>query len=288
MDNTTVHPLCNDLQHIIDLYLFKGRPVNRDPDRKVVVLINHGYVVGFSPDRLQPVWAAYRVAGSDQAVDYDRPHLYYEDARLDPEWRIGAGTFGKKNGTQYHVGHMVPNEVINRQFGRLAQMETFFMSNMSPQRGSLNTGVWLDLEDKIRNIKDTPQKDHVWAIAGPIFSDDPAFIDRPNNTRVPIPESYYYITIDPFKYPWDRPGNQDLVCFRIPQDAPGGTPLSDYIVDLEEIEAATNLSFFPAWSDDPIDLGNVLLGAETPPPGAADIPPGSPETRHRLLMQLST
>ncbi len=186
MDNTTVHPLSRDLAYVIELFLFKGRPKNRDPDRKVVVLINHGYAVGFSPDRLQPLWAAYRVAGSDRDVDFDRPHLYYEDTRLDREWRIGTETFGRQENVQYHVGHMVPNEVINRQFGRLAQMETFLMSNMSPQRGSLNTGVWLRLENMIRNIKDTPKKDHVWAIAGPIFCDDPKLIRPPNGKMADV------------------------------------------------------------------------------------------------------
>jgi DNA/RNA endonuclease G (NUC1) len=278
MDNTTIHPLSRDLEYVLELFLFKGRPENKDPERKVVVLINHGYAVGFSPDRLQPLWAAYRVAGSDRDVDFDRPHLYYDDSRLDPEWRIGPETFGKHDNVQYHVGHMVPNEVINRQFGRLAQMETFFMSNMSPQRGSLNTGAWLTLENMIRNIKDTPDRDHVWAIAGPIFSDAPKQIERPNTKIVPIPEAYYYITVDPFRYPWDRPSNVDIACFRIPQDAPSGTPFENFIVPLEDIEAATKLSFFPGW------IGSRgLLESFT---GGVPGPSGTRETRHRLLTQL--
>jgi DNA/RNA endonuclease G (NUC1) len=282
MDNTTVHPFSKDLEHVIDLFLFKGRPVNRDVERQVVVLINHGYAIGFSPDRLQPLWAAYRVAGTKQDVDYDRPHLYYEDTRLDPEYRIGAEPFGKHEGIQYHVGHMVPNEVINRQFGRLAQMETFFMSNMSPQRGSLNMGVWRTLENMIHNIEDTPGKDHVWAIAGPIFSDDPIQIQRPNNTLVPIPDAYYYITIDPFRYPWDRPSNVDIACFRIPQDAPGGTTIENYLVDLEQIETETRLSFFPAWLEGEDVLGRPFMGVL----GIPEIPSESQYARHRLLKQL--
>lgn len=279
MDNTSLHPLSRDLQHIIDLFLFKGRPVNHDPEREVVVLINHGYAVGFSPDRLQPLWAAYRVAGTKGDVNFDRPHLYYEDTRLDPDWRIGAETFGKHNEIGYHVGHMVPNEVINRQFGRLAQMETFLMSNMSPQRGSLNTGTWLKLENMVRNIEDTPDKDHIWAIAGPIFADDPERIERPNGKLVPIPEAYYYITVDPFRYPWDRPSNVDIVCFRIPQDAPSGSSLADFIVELEEIEAATKLSFFPQWPDDsgtPVSFGLEAPGMRSE----------ASKERHRLLAQL--
>ncbi len=159
MDNTSIHPASQNLAHLIDLFLFKGAPINNDPDNEVQILVNHGYVAGFSPQRLQPLWSAYRVAHADQAVDYDRPHVYYADDRLDAAHRLGPETFGRKNGIQYHVGHMVPNEVINVQFGRLAQMETFFMSNMSPQRGSLNTGVWLALEDAIRNIEVKPHPD---------------------------------------------------------------------------------------------------------------------------------
>ncbi len=273
MDNTIVHPASESQRHLIDLFLFKGPPANNDPDRQVQILVNTGYAVGFSSDRLQPLWSAYRVAGSTRDVDYDRPHLYYADQRLPEESRLGPETFGRKNGIQYHVGHMTPNEVINRQFGRLAQMETFFMSNMSPQRGSLNTGVWLSLENAIRNIEDTRDKDHVWAVTGPIFGDAPEVIERRGGLQVPIPESYFCITVDPFRYPWDRQSNVDVACFRIPQDAERGTPLDRFLVDLREIEEAANLTFFRGWDH---DIGESV-GSE-----GVD----SSWTRHRLLSQL--
>lgn len=97
--------------------------------------------------------------------------------------------------------NFISNKVINRQFGRQPQMETFFMSNMSPQRGSLNTIVWLSLENAIRNIEDTPEKSHVWAMVGSIFGTDPTLIERPNGKQVPILETDYCITADPFRPP---------------------------------------------------------------------------------------
>lgn len=272
---TKIHPRSKDLGHLVDLFLFKGAPENLDPDRDVEILINHGFITGYCPERLQPIWSAYRVAHADQDVDYDRPHLYYADERLDADVRLDARTFGKKDDIAYHVGHMVPNEVINRQFGRLAQMETFFMSNMCPQRGSLNTGVWLTLENKIRNIEDTDQRDHVWAIAGPVFDDDPDTITH-GGKDVPIPAAFYYITIDPHSYPWDRESNVDVACFLIPQDAPGGTPLHTYLKDdISEIEALTKLSFFPGWE---AELATAEFGFGFEEFGA--------ERRHRLLRQL--
>jgi len=42
MENTRVHWRSRDLEHLLDLYLFKGQPVNKDPDHKVIILINHG------------------------------------------------------------------------------------------------------------------------------------------------------------------------------------------------------------------------------------------------------
>ena len=247
MDNTTIHPLCASQVHHIDLHLWRGAPQNLDENRPVQILVNHGYVVGFCPDRLQPVWSAYRVAHADDDVDYDRPLSYYDDMRLDDEYRIGRKTFGKIDGIQLNVGHMSPNEVINRQFGRLAQMETFLMSNMSPQYASLNSGVWLKLETAIREIRDEPGKDHVWAIVGPVFGNEPASINRGQGKSLPIPDAYFCVIVDPQSYPFDTLSRVHLDCFIIPQDASRDSNPDEYRTTQADVEKATNLKFFASW-----------------------------------------
>jgi DNA/RNA endonuclease G (NUC1) len=250
MDYTTIHTTCANLAHHIDLHLWRGAPENKDETRPVEILVNHGYVVGFCPERLQPLWSAYRVAHADEDVDYDRPLMYYDDMRLDKEYRIGRKTFGKIGGIQLNVGHMTPNEVINRQFGRLAQMETFLMSNMSPQYASLNSGVWLKLETAIREIKDERGKDHVWAIVGPIFGEEPASVNRGRGKYLPIPEKYFCVIVDPHSYPYDTPSRVQVDCFIIPQNAPRSSKPDDYPATLTEVEEATNLKFFVSWGRD--------------------------------------
>lgn len=249
MDHTSIHPSSADQAHHIDLHLWRGPPLNLDETRPVQILVNQGYVVGFCPDRLQPLWSAYRVAHAEADVDYDRPIHYHDDLRLPPELRVGRKTFGKLGGVALQVGHMTPNEVINRQFGRLAQMETFLMSNMSPQYGSLNTGVWLKLENSIREIKDEQGKDHVWAIVGPVFGDQPSSINR-DGRYVPVPDSYFCISVDPYTYPFDKPSNAHIDCFIIPQNAPPSSNPQDYPATLAEVEAATRLKFFTEWGRD--------------------------------------
>ncbi len=250
MDNTTIHASSVSQAHQIDLHLWRGPPKNLDPDRPVEILVNQGFVVGFSPDRLQPLWSAYRVAGSKRDLKFDRPIHYHDDLRLEEDQQIGRHTFGKLGGVQLHVGHMTPNEVINRQFGRLAQMETFLMSNMSPQYGSLNTGVWLKLEDAIREIEDEPGHDHMWVIVGPIFGDQPASINRGPDKFLSVPEAYFCITVDPFRYPYDTLGSANIDGFIIPQDAPRSSDPQDYPATIEQIEARTNLKFFTGWGRD--------------------------------------
>lgn len=250
MDYTTVHPLSASLVHHVDLHLWRGAPQNLDADHPVQILVNQGYVVGFCPSRLQPAWSAYRVAFAGRDVDYERPLHYHDDLRLDPAQRVGRGTFGKLGNIGLQVGHMTPNEVINRQFGRLAQLETFLMSNMSPQYGSLNTGVWLKLETAIREIKDEKGKDHVWAIVGPIFGDQPVSLNRGEGRNLPVPSAYFCIMVDPHSYPFDKPSNVDIDCFIIPQDAPPSSNPDDYPSTLAEIERATRLKFFPGWALD--------------------------------------
>jgi DNA/RNA non-specific endonuclease len=161
VDYTTVHPMSANEAHRIDLHLWRGPPQNFDSERPIQILVNQGYIVGFCPTRLQPAWSAYRVAHATRDTDFERPIHYHDDLRLPQSQRIGRRTFGKLGNVGLDVGHMTPNEVINRQFGRLAQMETFLMSNMSPQYGSLNKGVWLKLETAIREIEDEVGKDHV-------------------------------------------------------------------------------------------------------------------------------
>lgn len=267
MDNTTIHPASADEAHRIDLHLWRGPPLNLDETRPVQILVNQGYVVGFCPDRLQPLWSAYRVALAENDVDYNRPIHYHDDLRLPRELRVGRTTFGKLGGIGLDVGHMTPNEVINRQFGRLAQLETFLMSNMSPQYGSLNKGVWLRLEEAIRKIEDVPGRDHVWAIVGPVFGDQPASVNRGNGIYLPVPDSYFCITVDPFRYPFDKPSNVQMDCFIIPQNAPPGSTPQQYPATLAEVEAATRLKFFSDWGRDIPVFAELQLAqaAEGPP-----------------------
>jgi len=68
---------------------------------------------------------------------------------------------------------MAPNHAIATRYGEQAQIETFFMSNICPQRPDPNRKVWKHLE--ATEADDYGNRfEEVWVIDGPIFPDGPS------------------------------------------------------------------------------------------------------------------
>ena len=233
-DNTIISSASADHVYVSDIFAIKGRPKNLDSSRQVTLLINHGYMVGFSVDRKQPLWAAYRVSDATRDTHYERPHFFYKDSRLPASAQVELDAF-----SGFHRGHMVPNFAINTQYGKLAQMETFLMSNICPQKGDLNTGVWQRLEHLIVE-EYAPAWDHIWVIAGPTFEAD---LGKVNG--VDIPSHFYMILVDVFGRFFDL--KMDVIAFKFPQNTPKDAQLSEqFLVSVHHLEQVTKLNFFPS------------------------------------------
>jgi endonuclease G, mitochondrial len=240
------------LRHLADLFTIHGVPKNQNSGDTLELIVNHGYCLGFSKKYNQPLWAAYQVSKSKEQTDYERPLFFADDVRLPEKNRIGSETYGDG----YDLGHMVPNAAINKQYGKLAQMETFLMSNVAPQTAGLNRGVWAKLEAQILEkycykgdttiSKQKHSRDHIWVIVGPIFGENPNYLTRKNGSKVAIAESFFCIIVRPFKYDYDVPTNAEYLSFIFPQTITQAQKITkDFFVSINEIEAKTKLNFFP-------------------------------------------
>lgn len=198
------------------------------------VLVNRGYVVGYNEARGNPAWAAYRVRDLPKLPPTPpRPDTFAVDrrtaARVAPDAYTGSG---------YDRGHLAPNYAIATRHGRVAQEETFLMSNITPQRHALNAGVWKQLEAKIATSYPARYED-VWAIVGPIFGRHP----RELRGGVQVPEAFFLIVID------EHEGKLRTLAFIVPQDAPAETSAERYLTSIDEIEQRTQLDFLPELDD---------------------------------------
>jgi len=164
-------------------YCFGGTPVTSS---KVRILKNTGYLVGYSETHRCPLWVAYKVYDDPAHGTSERPDGFSVDRRTRSGIDHSAYT---RSG--YDRGHMAPNYAIGETYGHKAQMETFLMSNIVPQRPNLNRGQWKELEQKVAN--DYAKKcGEVWVVTGAVFDGHRQWL----SSRVEVPDACYKIIVD--------------------------------------------------------------------------------------------
>lgn len=101
-------------------------------------------------------------------VSWNGKTWYSDPFQPDPEVTEDAqADIHDYNNSGYQRGHIVASE--DRICNQDMNGQTFYMTNIQPQRGDLNTGIWLTMEKKIRNYASTYIKtvnDTMWVCKG--------------------------------------------------------------------------------------------------------------------------
>ncbi len=226
--------------------LFGGVPETAGLSHSVRVLKNEGYLCGYSDTLRTPVWVAYRLYDlASETSAGERPRGFDVDSRTFA--KVATGEF---TGSGYDRGHLAPNYGIARCYGRDAQLETFLMSNIVPQKHEMNAGLWRYLEERAATNY-TGRFGEVWVITGPVFSAEPKKIGK----GVPIPDACFKIFLD------ETEGKIRAQAFVVPQDATLDQGLNRYLVSVDRVESLTGLDFLP----DLVDSVESALESESGP-----------------------
>jgi len=204
---------------------------------------NHGFIVGYSDIRGNPLWTEYAIYPVDESIpSLPRPSHFKTDWRAIN--RVKHDSYTKSG---YDRGHNAPNYAISHLYGKKGQSDSFLMTNISPQTPKLNRQFWQRLEEvEVKYF--TKLADKVWVITGPVFTGSTERLS--SSWRVEIPDAFYKIYITQAKR------NQDfkVLAFLVPQTVKGNEPLAQFVTSIDNIEAQTGLDFFS-------DLDDVI---ETP------------------------
>lgn len=125
-----------------------GNPSNAVADIAVennYLVFHNGFILSYNRSRNASNWVTWHLSGSDIGP-VDRTDAFAADPKLPTEWRINGDTFG----SVYDRGHMCPSE--DRTDTIENNRETFLMSNMEPQLGKLNRGIWKALEGYVQGL----------------------------------------------------------------------------------------------------------------------------------------
>jgi len=200
------------------------------------VFRNEGFMVGYSEWRGNPLWVTYHLHPIDKKKKLKRPSRFKTDWRSFR--RVSHNDYLKSG---YDRGHMAPNYAISNVYGREGQLDTFVMTNITPQRPHLNQKLWQRLEDVEANKFAIWFKD-MWVITGPIFDDNITKL----RSGVEIPDAFYKIYIVPAK---KKGGMPMTLSFIMPQKVKGNESLAKYISSIDEIEKRTGFDFLSQLPD---------------------------------------
>lgn len=220
---------CDEEQHI---FLGTPRPMPASDAAHDAILCNEGYVVGYSGHYKAPLWVAYRLTESSVTPDSGRSDDFREDTRLVSTARATLPDF-KRSG--FDRGHMAPRAALDTtpELGS----DTFLLSNMTAQAPGFNQGGWRDLEAHILQL--AVERDEIFVMTGAVFEGVNRTIGRGN---VGVPSHL-------FKIVWD-PEAEEVFSVLIPNEPFDFDEISDFVVDVDEVESWSGIDFLHALPTD--------------------------------------
>lgn len=209
----------------------------------VMVLRRKGYWVGFSPSCGHPVWAAYTLPTKIVASSLQRPATFEEDPDLKKMEVPNAPVDAYYRGSGYDRGHMAPNHAIATRYGKSAQLETFYFSNIVPQKPTLNREPWRILEHLVAEDF-SALGDKLWVLVCTIPDEDPnqKLTAKKRKGYVRIPKGFGMIICGLHE------GKLRAMAFYLPQETREDKSPRYCFTSIRALEERTGLNFFPKLS----------------------------------------
>jgi endonuclease G len=180
-----------------------------------------------------PVWTAYALLPSQLGGSAPRPTHFRRDVTLT----VPGANDADYRASGYSRGHMVPAEDL--AFSQDSIQATFLLSNVVPQRQSLNAGRWRQLENAVRRIASA--SDAVYVVTGPIF--DSPQIARIGSSGVAVPSHFYKVVL---ALEGER---KTLYAAILPNVERVKEELNEFATTVDEVERRAGLDFFAGLED---------------------------------------
>ena len=183
-------------------------------ERQLLPICRQAYLVAYDAQAKIPNYVAYTLTPPNALGCVARTNAFAVDQSI-----TNGATPDDYAGTGYDKGHMSPDGDLS--WDVQVEFESFLMTNMSPQAGSLNRGIWKLLETSVRGW--VVQRNQSYTIyVGGIYGPG----DKTIGQGVVVPHAFYKIVINnqtneiagwgfPHVPPYPNLGN-DLTKFRVP------------------------------------------------------------------------
>ena len=154
-----------------------------------------------------------------------------QDFNPDPAITAGSGHYHDYKSSGYRRGHLVPSG--DMAWNKASMDATFLLSNVAPMLEDFNDGIWLELENNVRDWSRKHRKIEI--VAGPVFVNP---LDTIGENQILVPRYFYkaVFTIDG--------GKPEVIGFLFNQALSTYDGLEAYEVSIDSIEKMTGLDLF--------------------------------------------
>lgn len=167
---------------------------------------------------------------------------FQPDADIPAEYRT---TLEDYSGSGYNRGHMCASE--DRICNQEVNGQTFYLSNMHPQIGGHNSGVWSNMESKVRTWRDATVKNggKMYVCKGGTIGDvtlngkQESGVAAYVKNRVPVPK-YFFMAI----LKQTASGLYTGMAFWTEHKSDNSSNLTPYMITINELEERTGYDFF--------------------------------------------
>ena len=188
-------------------------------------VVSHSYyTLSYSEDHEQAEWVYYTLNSNQLNSTVERKDNFRPDFKV----KTSSAQLYDYKGSGYDRGHLAP--AGDMKYSRESMIESFYMSNMSPQDPSFNRGVWRRLEETIR---EWGKSFHIFITTAGILSNENLGLIGEN--KVTIPSAYYKVIYSPKK--------NSMIGFLLSNKG-SSSELKSFVVSVDSIESITGIDFF--------------------------------------------
>ncbi|BCE00137.1 DNA/RNA non-specific endonuclease [Marinicellulosiphila megalodicopiae] len=251
---------CNDYQADSDHIPQRTNPIQSDfnpvtldefgvPAQNTDQLLEYSsFNIGYEYHSKQAAWVGYALQPEMVRVVNVREDSFKEELLIPQEYRA---TLADYSNSGFQRGHLAPNATLDHT--DFSMSETFYLSNISPQKMDFNQFGWRDLETYVRNCVDNYQDgQRVFVFTGPYFEGS---LDSIGGSNLPVPTGFYKVIYE------FNDLNASALGFIAPHDDFDFSKAQQYLRSVDFIEVLTGLDF---GVNIPEDLENQLESKVSP------------------------
>lgn len=190
------------------------------------------YTLSYNKSLRLPNWVAWHLSSAHTKGKFKRTELKFEEDTTVSKPRATNWDYVQSG---YDRGHMCPSG--DNRWSEQAQRESFIYTNCCPQRHSLNSEEWEELESRCRHWANV--YGDIYIVCGPMFSSkDHKTIGK---NRIAVPDAFFKVVLRMGKSP-------AAIGFTYKNEGNTGT-MSNHVCTVDYIEKLTGIDFFPTLSD---------------------------------------